>query len=72
MVMMACGLMDIECAEGACIVLAEDESNNYENAMSSPNTAEWRPTCEAKYETLLGYHTWNLVEMLLNINIIGC
>ena len=70
---MACGSMDIKCAEGAFIVLAEDEPNNYKDAMNSPNAAEWRPTCEAKYETLLGYHTWNLVERPPpNINIVGC
>ena len=62
MVTMTCGSMDIKRTEGAFIVLAKDEPNNYKDAMNSPNAAEWRPACEAEYETLLGYHTWNLVE----------
>ena len=71
-VTMACGSTDIERAERAFVVLAEDEPNTYKDAMNSPNATEWRPACEAEYETLLGYHTWNLVERPPNINIVGC
>lgn len=40
--------------------------------MNSPEAKEWRPSCEAEYDILMGYHTWKLVERPPNINIIGC
>ena len=54
------------------IVLAEDEPNNYKDAMSSPNSQKWRSSCEEEYDTLMGYHTWKLIKRPLNINIVGC
>ena len=40
--------------------------------MNSPEVKEWKPSCEAEYDILMGYHTWKLVKRPPNINIIGC
>ena len=58
--------------ERVFVVLAEDEPNNYRDAMSSPNSQKWRSSCEEEYDTLMGYHTWKLVERPPNVNIVGC
>jgi hypothetical protein len=26
------------------------------------NAEEWKKACQAEYDTLMGYHTWTLVE----------
>ena len=39
--------------------------------MQSNDAMKWRKSCEEEYETLLGYHTWNLVERPPDINIVG-
>ena len=39
--------------------------------MTSPNADRWRKACELEYETLLGYHTWILIDRPPNINIVG-
>ena len=39
--------------------------------MRSNDTTKWRKSCEEEYKTLLGYHTWNLVEKPPDINIVG-
>ena len=69
---MAHDLPDVGYAESTFVVLAKDEPNSYKDAMNSPNAAEWRPTCEAEYDVLMGYHTWKLIEKPTSGNIIGC
>ena len=69
---MAHGLPDVRYAESAFIVLAKDEPNSYKDAMNSPDAAEWRPACEAKYDILMGYHTWKLIKKLPSGNIVRC
>ena len=68
---MAHGLTDLEKTEVTLVVLAEDEPTNYREAMQSSNALKWRKSFEEEYETLLGYHTWNLVKRPPNINIVG-
>jgi Reverse transcriptase (RNA-dependent DNA polymerase) len=39
--------------------------------MKSANPEKWRQACEAEYNTLMGYHTWDLVRKLDDANIVG-
>jgi hypothetical protein len=39
--------------------------------MGSDNAEEWKPACHLDYDTLMGYHTWPLVESPPNTNIVG-
>jgi Reverse transcriptase (RNA-dependent DNA polymerase) len=68
---MAFGLADIEVTESAFVTLADDEPSRYKEAMSSINAEYWKPSCHVKYDTLIGYHTWTLVERPPNTNIVG-
>ena len=68
---MAHGLTDLEETEVALVVLAEDEPTNYREAMQSSDTLKWKKSCKEEYQTLLSYHTWNVVEKPPDINIVG-
>ena len=39
--------------------------------MKSDNHAEWMKACQAEYETLMGYRSWDLVPKPLKTNIVG-
>ena len=39
--------------------------------MNSPDADKWKDTCKEEYDTLMGYHTWTLVERPIGINVIG-
>ena len=67
---MAHRLTDLKETEVALVILAEDEPTNYQEAMWSANTSKWWKSCEEEYKTVLGYHTWTLVEKSPNINIV--
>jgi Reverse transcriptase (RNA-dependent DNA polymerase) len=68
---MACGRVELEQAEMALVTLADDEPENYREAMKSANTKKWRQACEEEYNMLMGYHTWDLVEKPDDANIVG-
>ena len=38
-------------------ILADDEPANYNEAMQSTNSEQWKKACEDKYEILEGYCT---------------
>ena len=57
--------------ETAFVVLAEDEPASYKEAMKSENAEHWKKACQAEYETLLGYRTWDLVPRPPKTNIVG-
>ena len=63
--------LDAQTPETAFVILAEDEPANFKEAMKSDNSAEWMKACQAEYETLIGYRTWDLVPKPLKTNIIG-
>ena len=65
------GISELETTESALVVLAEDESENYKQAMKLAEEAKWREACQQEYDNLTGYHTWTLVDQPPNINIIG-
>jgi Reverse transcriptase (RNA-dependent DNA polymerase) len=53
------------------VTLADDEPENYREAMKSANAGKWRQACEEEYNMLMGYHTWDLVEKPNDANIVG-
>ena len=65
------GNTSLEHAEHALVVLADDEPENFREAMKSRDSIEWKKACDLEYETLLGYHTWDIVDKAPNINIVG-
>ena len=65
------GTTNLEHTEHALIVLAEDEPENYKEAMNSLEAQQWRESMKHEYETLMGYRTWTLVDQPPNTNIIG-
>ena len=68
---MAHGLADLEHVESAFIMLAEDEPVNYKEAMDSPNANKWKVSMNNKCDTLMGYHTWELIERPPDTNIVS-
>ena len=71
LIALANGETNLEQVETALVTLAEDEPENYKEAMASPDAEKWRSACTEEYDTLMGYHTWTLVEKPPNTNIIG-
>jgi len=67
----AYGSLDLESSETAFVTLAPDEPGSYREAMQSTNSSKWTNACQTKLDTLLGYHTWDLVNKPHNINIVG-
>jgi hypothetical protein len=59
---MAFGLADLEVTESVFVTLADDEPSSIKEAMSSDNAEYRKPACYLEYDTLMGYHTWTLVE----------
>ena len=59
---------NLEYTESIFIVLAKDEPNTYNDAMNSPNAEEWKPSCQAEYDTLMGYHTWELIKSVKKLS----
>ena len=57
--------------ETTYIVLADDEPEDYNMAMKSSNSNEWKMACQKEIDTLRSYDTWELVMPPSNINIIG-
>ena len=55
----------------AYIVLADDKPEDYDMAMKSPNSNEWKMACQKEIDTLRSYDTLELVMPLSSINIIG-
>ena len=39
--------------------------------MASQNSEDWFKSMKLEYGTLMGYHTWTLVERPPNVNIVG-
>jgi len=68
---MAHGISNLKQTESAFAMLAEDEPASYREAMGSDDADQWKVACQNEYETLMGYHTWNLVERPPNTNVIG-
>ena len=68
---MADGRMTVEEVEAAYVLLAEDEPDTYQDTMLSENASKWREACKVEYDTLIGYHTWTLVEAPPDTNIVG-
>ena len=68
---MAHRLLDLEQIERAFVTLAEDEPPSYKDTMASVNADGWKSACDAEYEILMGYHTWDLVEKPADVNIVG-
>ena len=65
------GNTSLEHAAHALVVLADDEPENFREAMKSCDSIEWKKACDLEYETLLGYHTWDIIDKPPNINIVG-
>jgi hypothetical protein len=65
------GKSELEDTETAYVVLAEDEPENYKEAMKSKDAAEWKKSCQDEFETLIGYRTWDLVEKPEGVNLVG-
>ena len=63
--------LDAQTTETAFVIQAEDKPANFKEAIKSNNCAEWMKACQAEYETLMGYRTWDLVPRPLKTNIIG-
>ena len=57
--------------ETTYIVLADDEPEDYDMAMKSLNSNEWKMACQKEIDTLRSYNTWELVTPPSNINIIS-
>jgi Reverse transcriptase (RNA-dependent DNA polymerase) len=55
----------------AYVTLADDEPSNFQEAMNSMIADEWKAVCKLKYDTLMGYGTWTLIEKPPNTNIVG-
>ena len=62
--------LNAQTPETAFVILAEDKPANFKEAMKSDNCADWMKACQAKYETLMGYQTWDLVPKPLKTNIV--
>ena len=71
LIALANGENNLESIKTALVTLAKDEPKNYREAMRSPNAGKWKSACDEEYNTLLGYHTWTLVERPPNTNIVG-
>ena len=71
LIALANGETNLEEVETALVTLAEDEPENCKEAMTSPDAEKWKAACTKEYNTLMGYHTWTLVERPPNTNIIG-
>ena len=71
LIALANGETNLEEVETTLVTLAEDEPENYKEAMTSPNTEKWKSACTKEYNTLMGYHTWTLIERPPNTNIVG-
>ena len=63
--------MDLEHTESAFVILTDDKPSNYQEAMASRNSEDWFKSMKLNYGTLMGYHTWTLVEKPPNVNIVG-
>ena len=61
---MAYGPLDVSQNEGVFVTLAEDEPSCYQEAMSLNDA------CDAEYSILTKYHTWELVERPINVNVV--
>ena len=51
------GSRSLKNTETAMDILADDEPANYNEAMQSTNSEQWKKACEDKYEILEGYCT---------------
>ena len=71
LITLANGKTNLEQVETALVTLAEDEPENFKEAMASLDAEKWKSACAEEYDTLMGYHTWTLVEKPPNTNIIG-
>jgi hypothetical protein len=71
MAAMAHGRNELEDTETAYMVLAEDEPENYKEAMKSKDAAEWKKSCQDEFKMLIGYRTWHLVEKPEGVNLVG-
>ena len=71
-VALAHGLTNLESTESALIVLAKDEPNMYQDVMKSPDSQKWLQACCLKYDTIMGYSSWELVKRPPEVNIIRC
>ena len=56
--------------ELAFLVLADDELENYDQAMKSMDGDKWKIACQKEIDTLQKYNTWELVSLSPDINII--
>ena len=59
---LAHSLFDLEHTESTFVILADDEPSNYQEAMVSWNSEDWFKSMKLEYGTLMGYHTWTLIE----------
>ena len=71
LIALANGKANLKEVETVLVTLAEDEPEIYKEAMTSPDAEKWKSTCTKEYNTLMGYHTWTLVERPPNTNIVG-
>ena len=68
LIALANGETNLKQIETALVTLAEDKPENYKEAMASPDAEKWKSACTKEYDTLMGYHTWTLVEKPPNTN----
>ena len=40
--------------------------------MKSPDSQKWLQACHLEYDMIMGYGSWDLVERLPKVNVIGC
>ena len=64
------GETNLEEVKTVLVTLAEDEPENYKEAMTSPDAEKWKSACAEEYNMLMGYYIWTLVERPPNTNIV--
>ena len=65
------GETNLEEVKTVLVTLAEDEPENYMEAMTSPDAEKWKSACAEEYNMLMGYYTWTLIERPPNTNLVG-
>ena len=55
----------------ACLATAQSEPSNFKDAMTSPESGEWKKAMEREMNSLYSNEVWNLVELPPGRKVIG-
>ena len=69
---MAHGLINLKHTKPSFVVLADDKPSSYKEVMNIDNACRWTTACDVEYDSLMGYHTWTLVERPQDVNLVSC